>query len=131
MIFHVPTANRYRKTRVDEVPTTAEIEESNDVGGVGPQSGSIDGLARELLGRLSDLPFVPTVPQLVQPLPPVPGLTTLPPLSDLTRLRATLIPNENPLETPDEDQPSARNPWRLEDSIFALKVKAGRNLPTS
>ena len=107
---------------MDEIFTSAEIVE-NDTIGDGPMKHNIDGTARELLVSLAELPFIPVVPKIVQPQPPVPGSTTLPPASDLTRLRVCLIPNEKSVRMPTEEAAQDRKPWKLEDSIFASKVK--------
>ena len=61
------------------------------------------------------------VPIISPPQPPPPGAVTLPPSSDLTRLRARFIPKQEPEEEVEEVVVTRRQ-WRIEESIFAPKV---------
>ena len=107
---------------MDEVWTSAEGEIGDGGGGEGPEGGAwIDTLARELLGDVAELPFVPQLPIIPPAQPPPPGAVTLPPFSDLTRLRARLVPRREP-EKVAAEVVVWRKPWRIEESIFALKV---------
>ena len=122
---------RNRKTRVDEVWASAEVEIGDGDGGEGPEGGAwIDALARDLLGNLAELPFVPQLPIIPPAQPPPPGAVTLPPFSDLTRLRACLVPRREP-EKVAAEVVAWRKPWRIEESIFALKVMTHSHIAMS